>query len=54
MHSAGTFGVHELWLFRPFLYPNNFEGTDKMLELEQFKLEIEALKGDLDEMRASL
>jgi len=32
----------------------NFERVDRMLELEEFKLEIEARKGDLDEMRASL
>jgi hypothetical protein len=30
------------------------KGVDKMLELEQFKLEILAVKKDLDEMGASL
>jgi len=30
------------------------EGDDRVIELEQFKLEIEALKEKLDEMGASL
>jgi hypothetical protein len=31
-----------------------YERDDKMLELEQFSLEIEAMKSNLDEMRDSL
>jgi len=33
---------------------HNEEGVNGMLELEQLKLEIEAMKDDLDEMGASL
>lgn len=42
------------FFFNFSLENSQIEGNDKMLELEQFKLEIEALKIELDEMGASL